>query len=114
MCAIEVTGAFPDPHHVGRAVVPVAREGVLTRQGLFVPEDEGLVRGVEIDLVELSFDGGVESARRHESQRPVDPCGNLVVTPALRRGGDELLIPGVDSSKVSETALGERPQQIQG
>jgi hypothetical protein len=51
--AVELAGALADPEHVGRAVVPVAGERVLAGQRLLVAEDERLVAGVEVDLVEL-------------------------------------------------------------
>jgi hypothetical protein len=37
--AVELAGALADPEHVGRAVVPVAGEGVLPGEGLLVAEE---------------------------------------------------------------------------
>ena len=53
--AVELAGALADPEHVGRAVVPVAGERVLAGEGLLVAEDERLVAGEEVDLVQVGL-----------------------------------------------------------
>ena len=53
MGAVELAGALADPEHVGRAVVPVAGERVPAGERLLVAEDQRLVAGVEVDLVQL-------------------------------------------------------------
>jgi hypothetical protein len=73
--AVELAGALADPEHVGRAVVPVAGERVLAGEGLLVAEDERLVAGVEVDLVELGVVSVSMPAGRHEAQGPVDLVG---------------------------------------
>ena len=115
MGIVETAGALADPEHVGRAVVPVAggARRVLTGEGFLVAEEQRLVRGVEVDLV----DGGrlreVDAAGRHEPQRRRDAVGDGAVTLAFGRGADELLVPGMDPGEVGETALGEGPEQVQ-
>jgi MFS family permease len=61
--AVELPGALADPEHVGRAVVPVAGEGVLAGERFLVAEDEGLVRGVEVHLLQPVLRGEVDAAR---------------------------------------------------
>ena len=50
--AVELAGALAHPQHVGRAVVPVVGQRVAAGQRLLVVEDERLVAGPEVDLVE--------------------------------------------------------------
>ena len=50
MGAVELTGSLTDPEHVSGAVVPVAGEGVLAGEGLFIVEQQRLVAGVEVDF----------------------------------------------------------------
>ena len=69
--AVELAGALAHPDHVGRAVVPVAGERVRARERLLVAEDERLVAGVEVDLVQGRLARG-RLRRRHEPQGPVD------------------------------------------
>ena len=67
----------------------------------------------DVHLVELRLGREVDPARGHEAQRALDLGGELLVAPALGRGGDELLVPLVDAHEVGEAALRERPQQVQ-
>jgi hypothetical protein len=62
--AVELAGALADPQHVGRAVVPVAGERVLPGERLFVAEEERLVAGVEVDLVQIRVRLEVDAAGR--------------------------------------------------
>ena len=62
--AVELAGALADPEHVRRAVVPVAGERVLPGERLLVAEDQRLVAGVEVDLVEGVVRLGVDAAGR--------------------------------------------------
>ena len=59
------------------------------------------------------MDVGVDAAGPHEVHGPVDLGGQLLVAAALGAGGDELLVPGVHPGEVGETALGERPDEVQ-
>ena len=61
---VELAGALADPQHVRGAVVPVAGERVDAGQRLLVAEQERLVAGVEVDLVELGH------RRRVDARRP--------------------------------------------
>ena len=79
-----LAGALADPEQVGRAVVPVAGEAVAAGERLLVPEQQRLVRRVEVDLVQLQLGVEVDAARRHEAQRPLDLAGEALVAPALR------------------------------
>ena len=111
--AVELPGALADPQHVRRAVVPPAAQRVLAGERLLVAEQQGLVAGVEVDLVEVVVVLGVDAAGTHEPQGPIDLCSHLVVGPALGARCHELLRPGVDTGEIGEAALGERTQQVE-
>ncbi|CAB4951428.1 unannotated protein [freshwater metagenome] len=53
MGAVELAGSFTDPEHVGRTVVPVAGERILSGERLLVSEDERLMAGGDVDGMEL-------------------------------------------------------------
>ena len=110
---VELAGALADPQHVRRAVVPAAGERVLAGERLLVAEQQRLVAGVEVDLVEVVGALRVDPAGAHEAQRPVDLRGDQLVALALRAGGDELLVPHVDLAEIGEAALGEGAQQVE-
>ena len=110
---VELAGPFTAPDEVSRSVVPVAGERVPAGHGLLVAEDEGLVAGVEVDLVQALLRAEVDPARRHEPQGPVDLGGDGLVALALPARGDELLVPHVDLGQVGEPALGERTEQVE-
>ena len=111
--AVELSGALADPQHVRRAVVPTAREGVLTGKGLFVAEQQCLVAREHVDLVQGGGGLGVHAAGAHEAQRTVDLLGELFVALALGARRDELLGPLVHAVQVGEAALGERAKQVE-
>ncbi len=111
--AVELASALADPQHVRRAVVPAAAQRVLTGERLLVAEQQRLVTGVEVDLVQVVVVLGVDTAGPHEPQGSVDLGGELVVGAALGARCDELLRPGVDPAEVGETTLGEGAQQVQ-
>ncbi len=90
-----------------------AGERVLAGQRLLVSEQQGLVAGEHVDLGEVRVRFGVDAAGAHEGERPVDLGGDGLVALALGAGCDELLGPGVHAGEVGETALGERPEQVQ-
>ncbi len=110
MGAIDLASAITDPEHVGRTVVPVARQRILARQGLLVGQDERLVAGVEVDAGELVVLVEVDPAGAHEGERPVDVVGEHLVALTLGRVGDELLIPRVHARQGGEPAGGEGAQ----
>ncbi len=112
--AVELAGAFADPDHVGRAVVPGAGGGVAARERLFVGEQQRLVAGVDVDFAEAGVGLGVHTGRPHEPERTIDLAGQLLVPLAGGAAGDELLVPGVDAVERCEPALGERPDEVQG
>ena len=112
--AVELAGAVADPQQVGRAVVPVAGQRVLAGERLLVVEQERLVAGVDVDLVELQLGVEVDAAGGHEPQRALDLGREALVAPALGAGVDELLVPRVDLGEVGEAALGEGAQQVEG
>ena len=113
MGAVQLTGAVTDPEEVGRAVEPVAAQRVHPGQALLVGEDQGLVAGPEVDLVQSHLGAEVDAAGGHEAQRPVDLRRDALVAQAFGRGGDELLVPQVDLGQVGEAALGEGAQQVE-
>ena len=113
MCAVHLSGALTDPEHVGRAVVPVAGQGVLTGERLLVVEEERLVAGVEVDLAEVGQGVAVDAACGHELHGPVDLVGQGLVALAGGAGRHELAVPLVDAREGGEAALGERPEEVQ-
>ena len=113
MRAVGLAGPLTDPQEVGRAVVPVAGEAVAASERLLVLEEQGLVRRVEVDLVQLHGNVQVDAARGHEAQRAIDLAGEDVVAPALGAAADELEVPLVHAVQVGEAALGEGAQQVQ-
>ena len=111
--AVELAGAFADPEHVGRAVEPVAGERVPAGQRLLVAEDERLVAGQEVDLVQAS------SAARSIPQAAMNRSARSISAAIARSGGPragrhELLVPRVHLGQVGEAALREGPQQVEG
>ncbi len=72
------------------------------------------MRGVELGLADLRRRLGIEPARRHEIERLGQPVGQCLVALALRRVGDEILVPGVHPVQIGIAALGEGAQQVQG
>ena len=111
--AVELAGAVADPDHVGRAVVPVAGEGVDPGQALLVGEDQRLVARPEVDLVQAVLGSEVDAAGGHEPQGTVDLRRDALVALALRLEAHELLVPQVHLGQVGEPALGEGPQQVE-
>ena len=111
--AVQLSRAVADPEHVGRAVVPVAGQRVAAGQALLVVEQQAFVARPDVDLVQLPLRRQVDPAGRHEAQRPLDLGGDRLVAPALRRRGDELLVPEMHLGEVGEAALGECPQQVE-
>ena len=95
MGPVELTGAVADPDHVGRAVVPIAGEGVHAGEALLVGQDQRLVAREEVDLVQALLGPEVDAARRHEAQGAVDLRGDALVALALAGRRDELLVPQV-------------------
>ena len=113
MRAVELPGAVADPDHVGRAVVPVAGEGVDAGQALLVGQDQRLVAGEEVDLVQALLGPEVDAAGSHEAQGAVDLRRDALVALALAGRRHELLVPQVHLGQVGEAALGEGPQEVQ-
>ncbi len=64
-------------------------------QGLFVTEDERLVRRVEVDLVELCLSVEIDTARLHEPQRAIDLSGEGFVAKPFGARVEELEVPCV-------------------
>src|SRR3546814_8036541 len=100
--AVELAGPLTDPEHVGRAVVPLAGEGVLAGERFLVAEDQRLVAREEVDLVEVGLGLGVDPAGPHEPQRPLDVVGQALVALALAARRPELLVPLRSEEHTSE------------
>jgi hypothetical protein len=111
--AVELPRPLADPQHVRRAVVPLAGEGVLAGESFLVAQDEGLVAGGDVGGVQLGGGLGVDAAGGHEPKSAVDAVGHLLVASPLGAGGHELLVPGVHTGEVGETALGEGAKEVQ-
>ena len=103
MRAIQLPGALADPQEMGRAVVPVAGCRFTSGQGLFVTQQQRLVRSVELDLAHLGIGGGVQSASAYESQRLADAVGQIPVARALGTGAQKIEIPLLDPVQIGET-----------
>jgi hypothetical protein len=110
--AVGLARALADPQQVCGAVVPVAGEAVAPCERFLVAEEQGLVRGPEVDLVQLQLRVQVDTARGHESHRPVDLVGEGLVPLALTTRRDELLVPRVHTREVGEPALRERAREV--
>src|SRR5439155_3756002 len=93
VCATGLTRALARPEQVGRAVVPASGEAVATGELLLVLEDQRLVRGEEIDLVQLDLGSEVDAARGHEPQRALDLLGDGLVPAAFPAGGHVFQVP---------------------
>ena len=93
--AVRLSRALADPEHVRRAVVPVARQRVAARQRFLVLEQQPLVARPVVDLMQLRLVAQIDAAGSHEAQRALDLRRKLFVAAALRRRGDELLVPHV-------------------
>ena len=111
--AVRRARALPHPQHVRGAVVPAPGERVAPRQRLLVVEQEALVARPHVHLVQPPLALEVDAAGRHERERALDLGGDALVPAALRRAGDELLVPQVHLGQVGEPALRERPQQVE-
>ena len=111
---VEFAGPLADPQHVGRAVEPRAGQRVLPGERLLVAEDQRLVGRVDVDFGQVGVRLDLDAAGPHEPERTVDLAGELFVPLAFRARRHELLCPRVHPGEVGETALGERPQQVQG
>lgn len=108
--AVQLAGALADPHHVRGDVVEPAGAGVDPGQGRLVVQQERLVRGVELDGLELLR---VRAAGPHEVQRAVDLARELLVALAGRGRLHEVLVPGVHLAQVRVTAGGEGADQVE-
>ena len=113
MGAVELAGALADPEHVGRAVVPIAGEGVLPGQRFFVVEEKRFVAREEVDFVQGRHGAAVDAARIHEGEGAVDLAGHLFVPFTGGRGSDEFAVPGRNLAEVGIATSGEGPQQVQ-
>ncbi len=110
---VQLSSALADPQHVRRAVVPLTGEGVLASQCLFVAENQRLVRGVHVNLVERTVAFGVDAACPHECECPLDFCRHLFVALTLGARSNELLVPCMHAIEVGKASLGERAQQVE-
>src|SRR6478736_4677692 len=84
------------------------------RERLFVAEQQGLVRGPVVDLVQLELRVEVDAARGHEPQRAIDLVGEGLVALTLSARRHELLVPRMHAREVGEAALRERACEVQG
>src|ERR1700712_1394149 len=87
--AVEVAGPFADPYQVSRGVVPLARGAIDPGHRLFEVEQQGLVAGEELHLVQRRLALGGDADRLHEHQGLADLLSHLAVSRALRTAVDE-------------------------
>ncbi|MCO5546650.1 hypothetical protein L7F22_000084 [Adiantum nelumboides] len=114
--AVELAGALPDPEEVrGQVVEPrrVPAGGVAlqvqAQHGALVVEQQRLVAGVELDLVQVVV---VHPAGVHEPDRAVDLGGDRLVPHARRGRPDEVLVPVVDLGQVGQAGRGQAADQV--
>ncbi len=114
MGAVELAGAVADPEQVRRAGVPVTGDRVASGQGLLEVEDQRLVARPDVHLVEGRQRARVDAARSHEPECALDVvCQDGVPLSLERRGGDELVIPGMHAREVGKPALREGAEQVE-
>jgi hypothetical protein len=101
MRVVRAAGPFADPKHMGRTVVPVARERVLSRQGFLVVQQQGVVTRIKFGLAQRLHRVGRHPARIHKAQRLHDAARDLAVAHTLRRGGDEPFVPFLNAKRSS-------------
>ena len=114
MGAVELAGPVADPQQVRRRVVPVAGGRIDTRHGLFVPEQESFVAGIEVGFPKLRGDVRRQPAGRHERHRLVDTVGEFAVFSGLIARRHEFEIPAVYFVQIGIAALRKGAQQVQG
>ena len=78
-----------------------------------IAQQQGLVAGEELDLVQLGMGLGVDADGGHEGQGLGDLVGQLAVARALRAVLDEAQRPAVDVVQIGVAAAGEGAQQVQ-
>ena len=107
---IELARALPHPQEVAGHVVGQTRARVDAREGPLIIEAERLVRGVELDALELLRVG---AAGLHEGQRAVDVGGETVVELPGRRLAHEVLVPRVHLAQVGVATLRECTDEVE-
>jgi hypothetical protein len=111
--AVELAGAFADPHQVGRGVVPIARGRIDPCHRLLDAQQQGFVAGEELDLAQAGVALRIDADRFHEGQRLADLVGQRAIGGALRRASDKAEGPAMDVVQIGVAAAGEGAQQIQ-
>ena len=112
MRAIRLTGAVADPDHVTGTSQPFARCRILTRQRLFIFEQQRLVAGVEIYGLKRVRAVTVHTRRFHEIKRVADAVRHITVLGSLLTLG-ETQRPAMHLMHVRKTAGRERAQEVQ-
>ena len=110
MSPVELARALPYPQEVARDVVEHAGARVDTGECPLVVEAQCLVRGVELDALELL---GISAARLHEGQRAIDVGGEAVIELSGGRLAHEVLVPRVDLAQVGVATLRERADEVE-
>ena len=105
--------ARADPQEMRRRVIPVARQAVRTGHGLFVVQEQGLVRGVKLGPADGWNGFRCNAAGFHEAQCIADAVGQPLIAFAQRAPLDEAEIPAVNAVQVGVTALCKSTQQVQ-
>ena len=85
MGPVQLARALADPQHVGRGVEPFARTAVQPRQGALDIQQQGLVRGEDLDPAQVRMGLGRDADGLHEGQGLGDLLGQFAVLGPRRR-----------------------------
>ena len=112
MGAVQRCGAHTDPRIVGGQVEPATLARHLPGLRLLVGQQQRLVRGVEIDPVEVVHLHPGQGL--HETHRVADRVHHLLVLPGQRRTAHPAQVPVLGMVQVGEAAIDQRAHEVHG
>ncbi len=104
MGVVQLARALADPQQVRGAVVPVARGGIDAGHGLLITQQQRLVAGEELHLIEARIGVRIDADGPHEGQGFGDLVRQGAVARALRAVVDKAQGPLVDVHQVGVAA----------
>ncbi len=106
-------GAITNPQHMGRRIVPIARQAVLPGHSLFIAEQQSFVAGEEAGGFQLRHGIGGQTNGGHEVQRFAEAVSQLRILRRPRAARGEIKIPAVHLMQIGKAAGRKGPQQIE-